>query len=160
MTLKSDGELQQKMIGYSSIFWVITIVLFVLTTVFTFFAAPFLFETILSSVIFWLIFLLLLAGYILTPVAIHAGRYFLAFLGSSLMILSMIGLAAVSLYPRLVPSSLDLDFSLTIYNASSTQKTLLVMLIIALIGMPIVIAYTWIIYRIFKGKVELTDTSY
>ncbi len=76
------------------------------------------------------------------------------------MIASMIGLSAVSLFPRLVPSVTDLAYSLTIRNASSTPATLTVMLVIALIGMPIVIGYTFFIYRVFKGKVELTEASY
>jgi cytochrome d ubiquinol oxidase subunit II len=60
----------------------------------------------------------------------------------------------------LVPSSIDLANSLTIYNASSTQRTLSTMLIIALIGMPLVIGYTIFIYRVFKGKVIITNDSY
>ncbi len=72
----------------------------------------------------------------------------------------MLGLAAIGMFPRLVPSSIDLAYSLTIYNASSTQRTLTVMLIIALIGMPLVIAYTFYIYRVFMGKTVLTEESY
>jgi cytochrome d ubiquinol oxidase subunit II len=72
----------------------------------------------------------------------------------------MIGLAALSLFPKLVPSTINLANSLTIYNASSSEKTLFTMLIIALIGVPIVIIYTIIIYRIFRGKVVITPDSY
>ena len=67
---------------------------------------------------------------------------------------------AISLFPRLVPSLTDLNNSLTIYNASSTERTLFTMLIIALIGMPFVIGYTIFIYRAFKGKVRLGEESY
>ena len=83
-----------------------------------------------------------------------------SFIASSLIIFSVIGLSAVSLFPRLVPSSINSEFSLTLYNASSSQYTLTTMLIIALIGMPVVIAYTIFIYRIFKGKVIITKDSY
>jgi cytochrome d ubiquinol oxidase subunit II len=73
----------------------------------------------------------------------------------------VIGLFALSLYPRLVPSNIDLEkFSLTIYNASSSQYTLKTMLIIALIGVPIVLVYTIYVYRVFKGKVIITKDSY
>lgn len=77
-----------------------------------------------------------------------------------LIILSVIGLAAVSMFPRLVLSSIDLNYSLTIYNASSTPRTLTTMLIMALIGMPIVIGYTIYIYRVFRGKTVITEESY
>ena len=60
----------------------------------------------------------------------------------------------------MVPSSLDLANSLTVYNASSTPRTLTVMLVIALVGMPIVIAYSAYIYRVFAGKVVITQEGY
>ena len=50
--------------------------------------------------------------------------------------------------------------SLTIYNAASSQKTLGIMLIFALIGIPFVLAYTISIYWVFRGKVKLETTSY
>ena len=60
----------------------------------------------------------------------------------------------------LAPSSTNLDFSLTIYNSSSTPGTLKTMFIIALCGMPLVIASTAAIYTVFKGKVVLDEHSY
>jgi cytochrome d ubiquinol oxidase subunit II len=72
----------------------------------------------------------------------------------------MIGLSALGLFPRLVPSLGDLKYSLTAYNASSSETTLTTMLVIALIGMPLVIAYTIFIYRAFRGKVTITPDSY
>ena len=59
-----------------------------------------------------------------------------------------------------MPSITDLNNSLTIYNASSSETTLSTMLVIALIGMPLVIIYTVVIYRVFKGKVVITEESY
>ncbi|MCX6138405.1 MAG: cytochrome d ubiquinol oxidase subunit II, partial [Ignavibacteriales bacterium] len=94
------------------------------------------------------------------PVLVKRAKYFPAFLSSSAAIASMVGLFALSLFPRLVPSLTNLDYSLTIFNSSSTQRTLGIMLIIALIGVPIVITYTILIYRVFKGKVALTKDSY
>jgi cytochrome bd ubiquinol oxidase subunit II len=49
---------------------------------------------------------------------------------------------------------------LNIYNAASSQKTLNIMLIIALSGIPFVLAYTISIYWIFRGKVKLNNMSY
>jgi len=50
--------------------------------------------------------------------------------------------------------------SLNIYNAASSPKTLGIMLVIACIGVPVVIAYTVCIYWIFRGKVKLDRMSY
>jgi cytochrome d ubiquinol oxidase subunit II len=50
--------------------------------------------------------------------------------------------------------------SLTVYNGASSQKTLGIMLIIAIIGVPFVLAYTFSIYWIFRGKVKIDKLSY
>ena len=104
--------------------------------------------------------LALLVSAIYLPVALKAKRFFRAFLSSSVTIAGAIGIAAVSMYPTLVPSSIDSTYSLTAYNASSTPRTLVTMLVIALVGMPIVIFYTTCIYRAFKGKTVITEESY
>ena len=66
--------------------------------------------------------------------------------------LVMLAVVAV-LFPNLVTASNDPSLSLTIFNASSSFRTLGVMLVIALLGMPVVIGYTVYIHRVFKGKV-------
>ena len=76
------------------------------------------------------------------------------------MIAAMMTLAAAGLFPRLLPSLNDPSRTLTIYNSSSSHLTLQTMLVIAVLGMPCVIAYTAIIHRIFRGKVILTTDSY
>ncbi len=64
----------------------------------------------------------------------------------------MLSVVAV-LFPNLVIATNDPALSLTIFNSSSSLRTLSVMLVIALLGMPVVIGYTIFIHRIFKGKV-------
>jgi cytochrome d ubiquinol oxidase subunit II len=161
MTLKSDGVQQERMVQWANRTWITFVTLYSIATVFTYFAAPYLFIGVLKNPIFWTLLILLFATIAGIPFAVSAKKYGYAFFSSSVMIASMIGLAALSLFPRLVPSSINLEqFSLTIYNASSTQTTLWTMLIIALIGMPIVIGYTTYVYRVFKGKVIITGDSY
>ena len=60
----------------------------------------------------------------------------------------------------MIPSSPEPENSLDIYSGASSPKTLQIMLIIALIGMPLVLAYTASIYWIFRGKVKLEPHSY
>ena len=66
-------------------------------------------------------------------------------------------LFGLGIFPNLVFSNPHPEFSLSIYNASSSIKTLQTMLAIALIGMPLVLAYTIGIYWIFRGKVIKID---
>jgi cytochrome d ubiquinol oxidase subunit II len=103
--------------------------------------------------------LLLIAAMAIQP-SLAGARYGRAFLASSITIACMMGISAVGLFPRLVASSIDLSYSLTAYNASSSPATLGTMLVIALIGMPLVFAYTIFIYRVFRGKVMITPDSY
>lgn len=76
-----------------------------------------------------------------------------AFISSAVGIACQVTLVGVALFPNLVTASNDAAHSLTIYNAASSQKTLQIMLIIALLGMPAVISYTTVVYWTFRGKV-------
>lgn len=160
MALKSEGAQRERNKKWSLYGWVVFIILYLLATILTIHFSPFLFSGLIRNPFLWILLFCLLTTIFYTPLALIPGKYFRALLSSSITIASMIGLAGLSLFPKLVPSGLDLTYSLTIYNSSSTPRTLSTMLLIALIGMPIVIIYTIIIYRVFKGKVVLEDESY
>ncbi len=160
MTMKTNDDQRAWMLKWITPSWIAFIVLYSRATLATFFEAGFLFQGLLTNPLFWVLILLLFGSVVYVPVAMKGEKYLRAFAGSSTLIASVIGLAAVGLFPRLVPSNIDLAYSLTIYNASSTPGTLSAMLIIALVGMPIVIGYTIFVYRVFRGKVVLSKESY
>jgi cytochrome d ubiquinol oxidase subunit II len=86
--------------------------------------------------------------------------YFFAFIASAASIALLLAIAGVSLYPNIVPA-LDADLSISIKDAASSDDTLTVMLMIALIGMPLVLIYTAWMYKIFVSeKVTLGADSY
>ena len=68
-------------------------------------------------------------------------------------IAALFGGVGSTIFPNLVTASNRADLSLTVFNASASQNSLTVMLIVALIGMPMVLAYTFYIYRTFAGTV-------
>ncbi len=94
------------------------------------------------------------------PRAIHQSRPGYAFVSSCCVIAALAFLFAVAIFPHFVTSSLDEAWSVTVWNASSSTKTLGIMLLIAVIGMPFVLAYTATVYWVFRGKVKLDVTSY
>ena len=94
------------------------------------------------------------------PREFHHGNDGKAFLSSCAAIVTMMALFALNVFPNLVISLPDPGNSLNIYNAASSPKTLGIMLIIACIGLPVVLAYTVSIYWIFRGKVKLDRMSY
>lgn len=87
-------------------------------------------------------------------------QYRKAFVFSSLTMSFLLILVAIELYPVLLISTLDSANSITIYNAASSDKSLSIMLTFAAIGGPLVLIYTIFVYRTFRGKVELDETSY
>jgi cytochrome bd ubiquinol oxidase subunit II len=91
---------------------------------------------------------------------VKRGREGRAFISSCLSIVIMMALFAATVYPNLVISRPDLANSLGIYNSSSTAKSLQFMFWVAVVGVPIVLAYTVSIYYVFRGKVALTEESY
>jgi len=77
-----------------------------------------------------------------------------AFIGSALVPLGTIGTVGLSLFPFLLPSSSNPNASLTVWDSSSSKLTLAVMLGAVAILLPIVLAYTAWVYRVFKGPVK------
>ncbi len=63
--------------------------------------------------------------------------------------------AGFALFPFLMPSSLDPNSSLTVWDASSSRGTLLTMLAVTVFFMPIIILYTGWAYRVMRGRVTL-----
>ncbi len=85
---------------------------------------------------------------------------------SSLGIAGVVGSMGVSLFPFLLPSSSHPGSSLTVWDASSSHRTLGIMLIAVTIFLPIVLAYTSWVYHVLRGPVTSayieanTDSSY
>lgn len=94
------------------------------------------------------------------PRAISQGRPFYAFISSACSIAAFTFLFGMSLFPDLIASSLNPEWSLNVYNAASSEKTLGIMAMIALFGMPFVLSYTVVVYWVFRGKVRLGKFSY
>lgn len=79
----------------------------------------------------------------------------LALISSSLTVAATICTAGFSAFPFLLPSSTNPGSSLTVWDASSSQLTLFIMLIATLIFMPLILAYTTWVFRVLRGKVSI-----
>ncbi len=92
-------------------------------------------------------------GPLLTLLLTAGKRAGLAFITSGIGILGIISTAGVSMFPFLMPSDIMPQASLTVWDATSSQLTLFVMLIATLIFLPIVLAYTGFVFRVMRGPV-------
>jgi len=113
-----------------------------------------------SSMPLTLVFPLLgLAGALASAVLLRARRGMAAFLASGASIAGIILTVGFAIFPFLLPSSSQPSGSLTVWDASSSQLTLFIMLVATVIFLPIIIAYTSWVYRVMKGKTTAEDMA-
>jgi cytochrome d ubiquinol oxidase subunit II len=86
--------------------------------------------------------------------------YFRAWFASAATIVFATFFCLAGLFPNLFPSSMGDQYSLTAFNASSSQLTLTIMLVVVLAVIPIVIGYQIWAYRLFSGKLSQEDLAY
>ena len=82
----------------------------------------------------------------------RAGREGWAFIGTAVTIAMAVSTYFILLFPNVMPSTTDPAYNLTIENASSTDYTLKVMTIVALIFTPIVLIYQGWTYWVFRKR--------
>jgi len=160
LVLKTEGELQARIRGWVRPLIVAFVICYALTTMATLLFFPHLAERMRAQPIWFLVPVLTMLAVANIPREIFHGREFRAFLSSSAVIGLLVTLIGVGLFPNLLLASNDPANSLNIVNGASSPKTLQIMLIIAIIGMPLVLAYTASIYWVFRGKVKLDKASY
>jgi cytochrome d ubiquinol oxidase subunit II len=159
-TLKTEGELHEIARGWINNSIIFFVICYGLTTMTTLLYLPHMSQQMRDYPIFFAVPVLTMLAIANIPREIHLNSDFLAFLSSGAAMVGLMTLVAIGIFPTMVLSRPNPDLSLTIYNAASSPKTLGIMLIIALIGVPIVVAYTGSIYYVFRGKVKLDTMSY
>ncbi|ADH85495.1 cytochrome d ubiquinol oxidase subunit II [Desulfurivibrio alkaliphilus] len=144
LTVKADGRLQRQAAAMAAKQWLLVLlvvpVFLLLTLVYTDLFANYLRYPALLTVL-----LVPVAGLLAAGISLRQGAHWRAWLASGVTIIGITMFGVIGLYPRLLPSSLDPDFSMTIANSASSPLTLKIMLGVALVFVPIVIAYqTWV----------------
>ena len=103
----------------------------------------------------WLAPALAVAGAASSAMLLRAGRAGLAFMASGTCLAATILTAGAALFPFLMPSSTHPDQGLTVWDASSSARTLGIMLLAVLMFLPIVLAYTAWVFRVLRGRITL-----
>lgn len=160
VVMKTDGLLQEMVRGWVNNAVIFFVICYITTTMATLLYMPHMAEPFKNHPVYFVVALAGMLAIANIPREIHHRRDFLAFLSSCCSIVALMGLFAIGMFPNIVISTISSAFNLTVYSAASSQKTLGIMLTIAIIGIPFVLAYTISIYWIFRGKVRLDSTSY
>lgn len=155
LNLKVQGELKERLRKLTPRLGLATIVAVVAMAVLL------LIETdILGKLISMVALVLAAVALILSFVFAGSGKFGRAFAATALTIVFTVATVFTGLFPRVMVSSLDPAWSLTIYNASSSFTTLTVMSIVALIMVPIVLAYQVWTYWTFRKPVDVKELEY
>lgn len=152
ITLKTDGELREKAHAVTTRLWVATLVLLVALLAATYFATDVLSKLGANPGVVPIIGLaaILSAGYFIRRRR-EGWAFVLVAIGIAFALISFFTI----MYPRVMISSLSPEYSLTITNAASTPYTLQVMTIVALVFVPIVLAYQAWSYWVFRKRLTI-----
>lgn len=160
LLMKTEGRLFDKIGKLTTRALYAFIVLFTLATILSLTYFPHLSDRFTELPYLFIVPTLAFLSIANIPRLLSKARYFQAFIFSALTMAFLLATVAIELYPSVLISSIDSQYDVTIYEAASSTKTLKIMLGFVAVGGPLVLAYTYFVYRTFKGKVVLDETSY
>ena len=159
LAVKSTGELHDRAAKLAPKLWAALLamaVLFLLATR----RATFLYDNYMANPLLFLILAVTVLALVMIRVFIQKGALWRAWFASCATIVGTTLFGVVGLYPKLLPSSLNPAYSLTISNSSSSPLTLKIMLAVALTFVPIVIAYQVWVHHLFRHKTGEEDLEH
>jgi len=156
LSLKTTDEIRERAKKTAPRIWAGLLIVAVSFLIYTYFATR-LFDNYLAHPVLFALPLIAVAGLLGIIVFYATGHLFASFISSCVTIVFVCFTGVAGLFPNLIPSSLDVKYSMTIYNSSSSFLTLAIMTVVALIFVPIVIAYKIWVYRIFSKPVTLHE---
>jgi cytochrome d ubiquinol oxidase subunit II len=156
ISIKTSGKLSKRAGTLSDRMWIPLLIVAVAFLIATYFATN-LYANFLHHVVWFIVILLAVAALFGIKVFTATGQYVKAFYASCLTILTVVFTGIIGLYPNLIPSSIDAQFSLTAFNSSSSAYTLTIMTVVAAIFVPIVIVYQIWIYTIFRKRLKVQE---
>lgn len=153
IAIKTEGDLSSRASDLAGKVWFALLAVAVSFLVYTAFATK-LYANYISMPVWFLFPALAVLSLLGIKILGLKGKTLAAFYSSCLTILMVTFTGVIGLFPNLIPSSLDPSYSLTIYNSSSSIYTLKIMTVVALVFVPIVIAYQIWHYRVFRSKLS------
>ncbi|MCE5336021.1 MAG: cytochrome d ubiquinol oxidase subunit II [Desulfobacteraceae bacterium] len=151
LTIHSKGPLRQRAARAAGTLWYPLLAMAVVFLVATYFSTK-LYENYLKSPFLLVIPAAAVGSLLMIRVFVAQSHWWKAWTASAVFVATVTLFGVTGLYPNLLVSSIDPMFSLTAFNSSSSPLTLKIMLGVALVFVPIVIAYQVWVYRFFARK--------
>ncbi len=160
VAVKTDGDLNRRARSVALWAWPLQLILTLVGLAATCYVQPVVLNNYKQYAIGYLIPVLVFASLATMIFAMKKGRDKLAFVASALYIVGMLVGAAFALYPMVLPASTDPAFSLTIYNTAAARHGLMVGVTWWIIGAVLALGYFTLLFRMFRGKVQLEGEGY
>jgi len=157
LILRTTGQVEKRAKALAPRLWLVATLLTVILVIWTFLATDILTKPGINGLIPAILAALSL---LLVGLFQRQGRYGWALVCSALTFVLATVMVFAGLYPRILISTLNPDYSLTIYNAASSPYTLRVMTIVAVVFVPIVLAYLVWTYKTFSKRIGEKDLGY
>jgi len=151
LSLKTDGEMKVKAQTAASRLWLVVVLALLALLVATYFATDIYTHLGVNPGI---VPITGMVAILLTGFFVRKDRPGWAFVTTAVTIAFTLVTAFLIMYPRVMISSIDPSYSLTIYNASSSPYTLQVMTVVAVIFVPIVLVYQGWSYWVFRKRLS------
>jgi cytochrome d ubiquinol oxidase subunit II len=161
LVMKTEGKLHEQIRRWIPKLIAFFIAMYLTITIITLYYKPYMVEPMKRLPVLNLVPLFTLLSVAAVPFLMKKKWDGWAFIASCLSIASLLSLAAIGTYPNMIRSSINPQTnSLFIQNSSASPLTLKLLLGIAGVGVPLVLGYGFYIYRTFRGKVEIDQSSY
>lgn len=151
---KTDGPVQARAMKGAFRLWVAVLLLWAVVTIATSMVRPEVFQGWRGSPLAWLATAIYGLGIAMVIYGLRSGKHLLAFLGSGAFILGILAATAASVWPVMLRSTLNPEWSLTAANTAVAASGLKKGLVWWLIGFPIVLGYFAMLFLIFRGKAQ------
>lgn len=154
--VKTTGELSARAFNLAKMLWIPLLIIAVVFLGYTAYATK-LYDNYLKLPVLFIAPGIAVIALVAVQLFMIKNAALKAFTASCFTIVFVVVTGVAGLFPNLIPSSLDPAYSLTIFNSSSSQYTLTIMTVVALVFVPIVILYKIWVYRIFRAPVTEKD---
>lgn len=153
VSLKTIGTIQEKAALLAKIIWFIA-VLMVVSFFIVFINFTTLFDSLENAPLLWFIPALCAGSLLLIIIPLRKQKWLMSFILVSIAIFTFFASGFTGMYPDMLPSIIDPEYSITLYDTAGSKLNLTIMLWITIFVLPLVFVYKVWMYWIFKNKVS------